>query len=140
MTDSTVATIERKDVKTLAIEKFHECGTVTHACAAVGIARRTWYDWIESDPDFAAAVVSANEAVTDDLEKEAIQRAKDGSDTLIIFLLKARRAEKYRETQRIEVVSPEVRDNLRATIRVITEELDNETAKRVIARLDTIWQ
>jgi hypothetical protein len=36
-------------------------------------------------------------AGTDALEDEALRRAKDKSDTLLIFLLKARRPEKYKD-------------------------------------------
>ena len=37
------------------------------------------------------------ETGTDGLEDEAVRRAKNGSDTLLIFMLKARRPEKFKE-------------------------------------------
>lgn len=43
------------------------------------------------------------------------------------------------ETQKIEVVSPAVRENLRQTIAIINEELDMKTAERVLERLDKVW-
>src|SRR4051812_1323438 len=87
-------------VKARALQAYRKAGTVMHACIAAGIGRRTWYDWLENDPTFAAAAMEASEGVTDELEKEAIRRAKKGSDTLIIFLLKSKRPEQYRETHR----------------------------------------
>jgi hypothetical protein len=55
-----------------------------------------------ADPAFAAQAEDAIEAGTDELEDVARQRAKDASDTLLIFLLKARRSEKYRERPIVE--------------------------------------
>lgn len=98
---------------------FAECGNVTEAADSVGIHRRTHYDWLANDPDYAAAFAEAEDEAVDRLETEARRRAVEGvrnekshyfkgdlvgvdvetkySDTLLIFLLKALRPEKYRE-------------------------------------------
>lgn len=97
----------------------------------VGIGRTTAYDWRADDEDFAKAWDEALEDALDKLELEARRRAHDGlikkkftpkgrpvidpatgeqyyereySDTLLIFLLKGGRPEKYRERyeQKIE--------------------------------------
>jgi hypothetical protein len=73
-------------------------GNVTASCAAAGIGRRTAYDRKDIDPEFAAAWQEALEAGTDELERVARDRALAGSDTLMIFLLKARRPDVYRES------------------------------------------
>ena len=86
-----------------------------NGCAAAGVPRCTWYDWMESDASFAALVVDASGHVSDELEEEAIARAKSGSDTLLMFLLKARRPAIYREKHTITVVSPEVVTRLGGT-------------------------
>src|SRR4051812_38238547 len=78
----------KQTAKERALSKFMEIGTVKGACAAAGVPRRTWYNWMESDGSFAALVFDACEHVSDELEEEAIARAKDGSDTLLMFLLK----------------------------------------------------
>lgn len=66
------------------------------------------YAYVERgrDADFAAAWDDALEAAIDDLEGTAWQRAKKRSDVLLIFLLKAHRPEKYRETVRNEHSGP----------------------------------
>lgn len=107
-------------LKDKALAAYATAGTVKGACAAIGIHRATWYDWIEKDPEFGAKVLAAHEDVTDDLELEAIQRAKDGSDTLIIFLLKSRRPGQYREKQEITVVHADVQARLARQVAVIT--------------------
>lgn len=78
---------------------------MTAACNVEGIGRRTYYDWRETDPVFAQAADTAIEAGTDVLEDEAKRRAVglSGSDTLLIFLLKARRPDKYRERHTIDL-------------------------------------
>ena len=87
--------------------------------------RQTVYDWRAADSDFAAAWDDALDQAADTMEREAFRRAVEGveetvygrvdrysdgeigkvrkySDTLLIFLLKGARPEKYRERQQVE--------------------------------------
>jgi hypothetical protein len=86
---------------------------VKKAAEAIGIARRTAYDWKKENEDFAKRWDDAAEAGTDLLEDEAVRRAVEGvprpvfyqgkvvgavqeySDELLIRMLKARRKAKY---------------------------------------------
>lgn len=92
----TAQTAQQKK-KDGALQAYVVCGTVTGACEAAGIGRRTWYDWIRDDQTFAAAVEESKDAVADSLEQRAIERALGGSDTLMIFLLKSLRPDKFKE-------------------------------------------
>lgn len=80
---------------------FAETGTITHACEAVGVARKTVYNARQKDEAFGLAFADADEAVTEGLERECIRRALEGSDRLLEFILKARRPEKYSEQHRL---------------------------------------
>lgn len=89
--------------------------SVSKASDEAGLSRQSFYAARERDEDFAEEWDEAIEAGTDKLEDEARRRAHDGvdepafyqggicghvrkySDTLLIFLLKARRPDKYRE-------------------------------------------
>lgn len=100
-------------------------GNVADACRKVDIARSWIYEVRNADPDFAAAWDEALTEGTELLEGEAFRRAKEGvpepvyyqgervgfvrkySDTLLIFLLKAHKPEKYRETVRNEHSGPD---------------------------------
>jgi len=79
------------------LEKLSKGYSVSSACAAENIGRRTYYDWRTADPEFASAADEAIEIGIDKLEDEANRRAKgpNGSDTLLIFLLKSRRRAVY---------------------------------------------
>lgn len=99
---------------------FEGLGTIRAACEAVKIAPSTAYRLRDRDPSFAAAWEDLEETVTDKLEEEAMRRATEGverviyhngkevgrerkhSDTLLIFLLKARRPETYRDRLTID--------------------------------------
>jgi hypothetical protein len=59
------------------------------------------YDWRSGDADFAAAWDAAVETGTDMLEDEATRRALEGSDLLLIFLLRAKRPELYNRKQQV---------------------------------------
>ena len=120
MTDAQSAHLKGK-----FIAAFCELGNVKSACKRAGIKRReTVYDWRAADAQFAAAWAEAEIVATETLEAEAWRRAVKGvrketvtywkgeeigrsleikySDTLMVFLLKARAPDKYRETVRQE--------------------------------------
>lgn len=97
------------------IDHLANGGTVAAACQLAVIGRATAYRHRQKDEDFALAWVDAEEESTEKLEEEAYRRAFKGvekpihyegrridfvteySDTMLIFLLKARRPEQYRE-------------------------------------------
>ncbi len=97
-------------------------GNVTSAAKAAKIDRDTHYEWLKTDADYAIAVDAAMEQAADLLEAEARRRAETGvlepvyqsgekvgtirrySDTLLIFLLKGARPEKYRERAEVKTV------------------------------------
>lgn len=102
MTDSTGGT--PKGEKLLA--KLALGYSISAACRAERIGRTTYYRWRKEDLDLAALCDDAIETGTDLLEDKARDRAVKQSDTLIIFLLKARRREKYGDRSIHEVSGP----------------------------------
>lgn len=91
-------------------------GNVTRACEVAEISRRTPYQWKEDDPEFRELLPVAEAMAADHLEAEAFRRAYEGveepvgfykgepsayvqrySDTLMIFLLKGAKPDKYAE-------------------------------------------
>jgi transposase-like protein len=75
--------------------------SVAAGCQAAGIGRTQVYQWRKDDPDFENAWDAALEVGTDLLEDEAKRRAMSTSDVLMIFLLKARRKEKYADLSKM---------------------------------------
>lgn len=108
-----------RDWKPAFLAEFSRSGNVKLACEAAEVHRSTPYDARGSDEAFAAAWDEAEQDSADLLEEEARRRAVEGtskpllyqgeivttvqeySDTLLIFLLKARRPEKFRETHHV---------------------------------------
>lgn len=80
-----------------------DTGNVTKAAKGVRIARQTVYSYRAKRADFAERWAEAEELGANALEDEARRRAFAGSDTLVIFLLKAHKPDKYRETIRNEI-------------------------------------
>ena len=102
MQGRTIRTAEKGE-KLLA--KLSQGFSVSSACVAEKISRTAFYEWKRSDEAFAALVDDAIESGTDRLEDVALKRAvapKDASDTLLIFLLKGRRPDKFRERASVE--------------------------------------
>jgi transposase-like protein len=65
--------------------------TVSDAARAAGVGRSTVYDRRERDSEFASAWDNVVEESVEELELEARKRAMEGSDQLLMFLLRARR-------------------------------------------------
>jgi hypothetical protein len=105
------------DTKKKALDGYVETGTVTGACRVARISRTTFYEWLKKDPKFAKQYEHAKEQVGDLLEEEALKRAYGGDHTLIIFLLKGLKPEKYGDKQALEhggsvtIILPEGMDN-----------------------------
>lgn len=102
-----------------------ESGIVTRAAEVAGITTKTVYSLREVDAAFAEEWRLARESAADRMEAEALRRAVEGvdepvfgsggfkegtkkvgsirrySDTLLIFLLKGIRPEKYRERREL---------------------------------------
>lgn len=120
-----------------------QVGTLTAGCKAAKASPHTVYKWREHDETFALQEQQARNAFADLLEEEAVRRAHKGvkkpvyqggelvghideySDTLLIFLLKAVRPDKYRE--RVDMrhsggvnvgdgLSPDERERVRAAL------------------------
>jgi hypothetical protein len=102
--------------KRAALAAFAICGNKTQSAKLAGVTYDRFKQWVKEDPKFAAAVEQASEEAADRLEEEARRRAEAGydepvffrgeqcgvirrySDNLLIFLLKACRPQKFRET------------------------------------------
>lgn len=96
-------------------------GTILGACKVVGVGRTTVYEWRANDPGFAAKMEVVETEITEILENHAMQRATEGvrrsvffqgqavgteneySDALLMFLLKARAPDKYKDRVRHEI-------------------------------------
>jgi len=79
------------------IAALKNSGNVRAACHAAKVDRKTSYNHKAAFPDFEEQWETAMEDAVDSLEAVAVTRARSSSDTLLIFLLKAHRPEKYRE-------------------------------------------
>jgi hypothetical protein len=102
-------------LKRTYLEALSVTGIINYAAAAARVARSTVYYWLGDDPDFARRHEEAITESTERMEQEAWRRATQGvekpvyykgeqvgsirehSDTLLIFMLKARKPETYRE-------------------------------------------
>jgi hypothetical protein len=92
-----------------------ECGNIRIACESAKIDRKTYYNWLDEDDVFKEGALAARDHASDLLEQEAWRRAREGtdkpvyqggglvgtvreySDTLLIFLLKGNRPDKFHE-------------------------------------------
>jgi hypothetical protein len=96
----TVTSTREKHWRLRFLDALRVHGIVSRAAIEVGVERSTIYFERQRDPIFAQEWAEALDRGVDMLEDVAKKRAYEGSDTLLIFLLKAHRPERYRETTR----------------------------------------
>lgn len=84
-----------------ALEK--SLGVVTTACKVVGVARKTFYQYYNSDKNFRASCDEVQNVVFDFAESNLFKQIKDGSTAATIFFLKTR----VRERGYTEVIQHE---------------------------------
>src|SRR5829696_6157972 len=90
-------TIRTDEVRTKFLEALSEGMSIANAAGAAGTGRGAMYVWRREDPEFASDWDEAVEVGTDKLEDEARRRAMNGSDAVLMFLLKARRPAQYKD-------------------------------------------
>ena len=132
--------MDEKRAKSVA--SLAEGNSIARAAGDAGIGRTTAYEWREADAAFAQAWDDAVEAGTDALEDEAVKRAKSGSDTLLIFMLKARRREKFAERP-IRLALPQIdgaADVLRAYAETISAMARGEITPDEAARVASVLE
>jgi hypothetical protein len=61
---------------------------ISDSCAAAGITRRTYYNWLNDDPEFFQAIEEAKESFKDFVEKQIIKHIKKGDKTMLIYYSK----------------------------------------------------
>lgn len=86
------------------------------ACTRAGIGRRTYYEWRDADPEFAAQADEAIEDGTDILEDVLRSVAIGGNVKALLATLKARRRDKWGDKLEAQHTS---KDGEPLTIRVL---------------------
>tara|TARA_R100000773_G_scaffold41582_1_gene38189 strand:- start:217 stop:570 length:354 start_codon:yes stop_codon:yes gene_type:complete len=71
-----------------ALEK--SLGVVTTACRKAGIGRTTYYDWLNNDPEFKAAVESIQDVALDFAESQLHRQIAENNTSATIFYLKTK--------------------------------------------------
>jgi hypothetical protein len=135
--------------KTKFLEAYKVVGTASEAARITGIPRDTHREWLKKSETYRQAFADADDAATEVLEKEALRRAVEGreedvyfngvpvgkvrkySDVLLIFLMKAKRPDVYRERYDVRTQG---NLNIQSAVKVIHEYHDGQPAIEAIAK------
>lgn len=71
-----------------ALEKH--MGVVLYAIKEVGIARKTHYNWMTDDPDYAEKVEDINEGTGDFVERKLLEAIQEKQPAVMIFVAKTK--------------------------------------------------
>lgn len=114
------------------ISALRNSGNIRASCLAAGVSREMAYKERRRLATFAKRWDEALEESIDLLEAAARQRALSISDTLLIFLLKAHRPDKYGEKVRLELFIRQTAEQLAAEAGMTADQLIAE-AERILA-------
>ncbi|SRR5216683_6041610 len=65
-------------------------GNISIVCSTIGIARQTYYRWLEEDEDFRQIIAEAKLEMCDVAESELYSRGLEKDTTALIYWLKNR--------------------------------------------------
>src|SRR5215471_6428405 len=85
-----------------AAEEYKRTLSVTAACRAAGVARRTYYKYLQTDPGFKEMIDDAYAAAKDRLQSSAYERAVNGTKVVREFYDKTGRVSSAVETTNYE--------------------------------------
>lgn len=97
------------------LELLSEGCSISQACAAVGIGRRTFYVWLQHDADFASAVDCAHTRLIAAAERTLLHAIEHGDTRAAMWLLE-RLAPEYRLTRES---APSATENYRVELEVV---------------------
>jgi predicted DNA-binding transcriptional regulator AlpA len=92
-------------------------GNISECCRAINIGRKTYYRWLEDDPEFAKDVEIANENLVDWLETQLYRAAESGNAACIIFGLVNKGAK--RGWQHVTKVKREIENKIGIKIELV---------------------
>ena len=110
---------KKKEAFILAFEKTF--GNISQACRAIGVSRRTYYDWIEKDKKFKTNLenTDVSEHLKDFIESALIKKINSGDTASIIFAAKT----KLKDRGYIEKVQIESNNKNTNTVEITHQEV-----------------
>ena len=104
-------------------------GNVSKTAEAVGIDRRTYYNWLKIDSDFSQEVkaIEPEELFLDFAESQLLKKMREGDITAIIFFLKTK-GQRRGYTEKQHIVQEEKKG---LTIVVESEELKRKIENNI---------
>lgn len=79
---------KKPSLKTFIQVATNCAGIISAMSQNFGVTRKTIYNWIHADADFAEAMEDARESIMDMVESNMFQLAKNSDRTMLIFLAK----------------------------------------------------
>ena len=85
------------------IQAFIDCDfNITKTCETIGIARQTFYNWIDKIDDFSHLLEESKEQAIDMTESALMKKIKEGDIRAIIFFLRTK-GKKRGYTEKTEI-------------------------------------
>lgn len=90
----------KKDWKRVFLHAYAQSGNAKESAEAAGVSEQAVYKARKTSKTFAEQFEEAREYLADDLEAVAVGRARERSDTMLIFLLKGLKPDTYADRVR----------------------------------------
>jgi hypothetical protein len=94
--------VTRGEMRAVALEMLEAGAKDLEICEALGIHRVTFWRWFRNDPVGREKAAASRRVAVDQLISEAKRRALNGSDSLMIFMLKNLAADQFTDRSKIQ--------------------------------------
>lgn len=116
---------------------FSNAGNIGVSCKNIGIARRTYKEWLAEDPEFEAEVSTVMDNLIDLVESKLMKQIQGDNLTAIIFFLKCQgKARGWVERQEVDlsVIVDRIKGKFRAIIDVVNEAIPDDATRSIVHR------
>ena len=130
MTDAQRVVLKKRFIKQMS----DNMGIISYACTAVGISRKTYYNWRDSDADFKDAVEEIEEKEIDFVHKKLLENIRKDNVAAQIFYLKTKGKDRgYSETTHLTLSGK--KGGVPIAVESIKEEFSDEALTNAVANI-----
>lgn len=94
---------ETKELMKRVLVEYVKCGVIGTACDYAGVRRKTHTEWMHKYDVYRERFEELKEKFVDGIEVVGMEKARNGSDSMIQFMLKAHRREIYGDKSQVEL-------------------------------------
>lgn len=95
----------KQEITTIAEIYESKAGNVAATCKATQMSRTKWYEMMKLDDEFRQAIKDVDAGLIDYAESTLYKNLRDGKETSLIFFLKNKRPDEWKDRKDFDVTN-----------------------------------